>query len=293
MPITGSAEAARPGRKDEAGGRPGRRPNGTGGEAGPRRRPSLPVPCPRAGTWADPRLLRSLFPTDGPPSSHHRAGSGSGACTSHPGRSRTCRPRFKSPRPPPRWPWEGSCDDLRPAAGAVGSSGEGHGLRPASCAPGLTDGATELLPEASSPVFAPVLSAQSPEQHPDLGPSAGRCRGPRRPPRLLPAPPGGRHLNTAADGCPLRSPRWSTGNTRGSLASMSPRQQPPWPQHRPAASARALPGRVRPRCGGAPTAGSQSDPWWRRAWRRGTSPPLPATLRPPFSFFIITVIFTV
>lgn len=198
MPITGSAEAARPGRKDEAGCRPGRRPNGTGGEAGPRRRPSLPVPCPRAGTWADPRLLRSLFPTDGPPSSHRRAGSGSGACTSHPGRSRTCRPRFKSPRPPPRWPWEGSCDDLRPAAGAAGSSGEGHGLRPASCAPGLTDGATELLPEASSPVFAPVLSAQSPEQHPDPGPlppaSASPCSSGRAAPkhgcgRLSPAEP--------------------------------------------------------------------------------------------------------
>lgn len=187
------------------------------------------------------------------------------------------------PGPLPAGPGRG-CDDLRPAAGAVGSSGAGHGLRPASCAPGLTDGATELLPEASSPVFAPVLSAQSPEQHPDPGPSAGRCHGPRRPPRPLPAPPGGRHLNTAADGCPLRSPRWSTGNTRGSLASMSPRQQPPWPQHRPAASTRAFPGRVRPRCGGAPTASSQSDPWWRRAWRRGTSPPFQPHSDPPFHF---------
>lgn len=284
MPITGSAEAARPGRKDEAGGRPGRRPNGTGGEAGPRRRPSLPCPLPPRGDLGGPTASPLALPDGWPPIVTPQSRLRLGRLHVPSRRSRTCRPRFKSPRPPPRWPWEGSCDDLRPAAGAAGSSGEGHGLRPASCAPGLTDGATELLPESSSPVFAPVLSAQSPEQHPDPGPSAGRCRGPRRPPRLLPAPPGGRHLNTAADGCPLRSPRWSTGNTRGSLASMSPRQQPPWPQHRPAASARALPGRVRPRCGGAPTAGSQSDPWWRRAWRRGTSPPFQPHSDPPFHF---------
>lgn len=101
------------------------------------------------------------------------------------------------PGPLPAGPGRG-CDDLRPAAGAAGSSGAGHGLRPASCAPGLTDGATELLPEASSPVFAPVLSTQSPEQHPDPGPpppaSASPCSSGRAAPkhgcgRLSPAEP--------------------------------------------------------------------------------------------------------
>lgn len=173
MPITGSVEAARPGRKDEAGGRPGRRPNGTGGEAGPRRRPSLPVPAPARGpgrTHGFPaRSSRRMAP--------HRH-------TAEPAPARApARPIpdahgpavlvLSRPGPLPAGPGRG-CDDLRPAAGAAGSSGEGHGLRPASCAPGLTDGATELLPEASSPVFAPVLSAQSPEQRPDPGPSAGR-----------------------------------------------------------------------------------------------------------------------
>lgn len=117
---------------------------------------------------------------------HTQTQHGSAVCT------RPVRDAHKPPililRPPgplPAGPGGGGCDDLplaRCCRWQLWGCG-GHALHLASCPPGLTDGATTLLPEATAQVFASVLMTQSAEQPPDLVP----CPGPL--PRPLPPAP--------------------------------------------------------------------------------------------------------